>query len=43
MTEPHGDKEPGWWSRVQEVAKAIVALSGDAAMVAEALRRIFGY
>lgn len=42
MAEPHGNKEPGWWSRVQEVAKAIVVLSGDGTIVAEALRRIFG-
>jgi len=40
MDKLAGDKKPGWWDRVQRVRLALVAFSGEAATVADALRRI---
>ena len=37
---PNDGAKPGWLDRIQRVARAIVVLSGDAAKVADALRRI---
>jgi hypothetical protein len=38
MDKPHG--KPSWWDRVQRVMLALVALSGEAAKLADALRSI---
>ena len=40
MDERPGDK-PGWLDRVQRVMVGLVAISGEAAKVAAALRSIF--
>jgi hypothetical protein len=40
MSESTDGKKPGWWSRVQQVMVALVTLSGEAAKVADAVRRI---
>ena len=40
MDKP-SDIEPTWLGRLQRVMVALVVLSGDAAKVADALRRIF--
>jgi hypothetical protein len=39
MNEPRNTK-PGWWGRTQQVMLALVALSGEAAKLADALRQI---
>jgi hypothetical protein len=39
MSEPRNTK-PDWWSRTQQVMLALVALSGEAAKLADALRQI---
>ncbi len=39
MSERH-DAKPGWWNRTQQVMLALVALSGEAAKLADALRQI---
>lgn len=40
MDKPPGNR-PGRWDRIQQVMLALVALSGDAAKMAAALRSIF--
>jgi hypothetical protein len=42
MNKPQDNSRPSWWSRAQQIMSALVALSGDAVKVADALRRIFG-
>jgi hypothetical protein len=42
MKALHDDAKPGWWNRFQQVMAALVILSGEAAQMADALRRLFG-
>jgi len=41
MSELRGGAEPGWWSRIQQVVAALVALSGEIAKLVDCWRRIF--
>ena len=41
MKAPQDGTNPGWWKRLQQVAAVLVVLSGEAAKIAEALRRLF--